>query len=84
MLIPFPFENNLSGKFCRIRKSGTFKSSDNDIIKITKKNVVADTALNDLKYGERSAALDANITSLSDGNKLSNEKACLISRKRPC
>lgn len=83
MLIPFPFENNLSGKFCRIRKSGTFKSSDNDIIKITKKNVVADTALNDLKYGERSAALDANITSLSDGNKLSNEKACLISRKRP-
>lgn len=50
----FPFVHGASKEiYCRVRHSGIHKSNDPDVVKITAKDVVADTARNDLQYGER-------------------------------
>lgn len=72
------------GVFCRNRHSGFPKSDDPGVVKITEKNVVADAAPNDLKYGECRVKLGEKIEKLKEDNpKLSPEKACLLARERP-
>jgi hypothetical protein len=81
----FPFSSALENEiFCRERHSGVSKSDDPGIVKITEKNIVADSAPHDLKYGERSSELEAKILKLrAQDPKISVEKACLLSRERP-
>jgi hypothetical protein len=72
------------GVFCRERHSGFPKSDDPDVVKITEKNVVADAAPNDLRYGERGELLDERIKEIeAEDPKISAEKSCLLSRERP-
>lgn len=75
--------------FCRQRFSGVPRSDDPTVVKITEKNVVADLAHTDLKYGENADDLKR----LADGFKLdlyrgnkekrSMEKRYLLARQRP-
>lgn len=83
----FPQDLGIEGAervFCRERHSGIPKSDDPDVVKVTDKNIVADKAPTDLKYGERGESLDDKIKKIRKENpKISAEKACLLSRKRP-
>ncbi|HDL7534777.1 TPA: Z1 domain-containing protein [Yersinia enterocolitica] len=83
----FKFPLDLEGAehvFCRERHSGFPKSDDPDVVKITEKNIVADKAPTDLKYGERGEKLEAKIEKIGkEDSKIRVEKACLLARERP-
>ncbi|NBB12534.1 Z1 domain-containing protein [Pseudomonas sp. SLFW] len=83
--VEFPFNVAQGGDiYCRERHSGVPKSDDPGVVKITEKNVVADAAPNDLMYGERGAELTNKIREIElNDPKISAEKSCLLSRKRP-
>jgi len=69
---------------CRQRNSGVKKAGDPDVVKITRKNVVADTAANDLIYGDDTILARANkIREEAEDPKMSLEKAILLARQRP-
>lgn len=72
-----------STRFCRQRHSGTPKSSDSGVVKITAKNVVADAAPNDLQYGERVGLKDRAEALRMEFPDFSAEKRYLLSRERP-
>ncbi|WP_413736027.1 Z1 domain-containing protein [Sodalis sp. RH21] len=83
----FPQDLGIKGAeriFCRERHTGVPKSDDPDVVKVTEKNIVADKAPTDLKYGERGESLEAKIKQIrKEDSKIRAEKACLLARKRP-
>jgi hypothetical protein len=73
-----------AGRKCRQRFSGVMRQDDPSVVKITKKNVVADVAETDLVYGEDTEALRTRVREgTAESPELSMEKQYLLARERP-
>ena len=82
-LLEFPFPP-LYGKKCRQRFSGVMRPDDPGVVKITKKNVVAEFAGADLVYGEDAESLGVRASAIASRYPgLSVEKQYLLARQRP-